>query len=353
MVTMVNKNGIMMVDLGDRHTITFDTREYDAFTYGYAATVHKLQGATIDKCYVLASEGFDRHLSYVAMSRHRYEMNLYYGKDQFQNLEHLKRTFSSLAEKELIKDFAEKEKSVERLLKNLTGFEATFTQQQLDKALSGLNDDERSELLARIVEVGEGTDGHVHFSTDEMMALEDDMFLSAERLGRQNIHTLDPKKFSTDSLLVPAQRFAMSRTLGGNDLSIVESQYPVDKNNLAKQLAKIYQDQGYMVDAVTLSGAGAHHFQKATGIVSTTTFKRIWELDHGKNRLTDHSVLIVDNANMIGTRHMARLIYEAEAAKAKVILLGDRQLTQSVSAGGAYRGIIERCPKKPGRYDPG
>jgi ATP-dependent exoDNAse (exonuclease V) alpha subunit len=76
-VRKVSRNGCMTVDLGDDHTVAFDTKEYNAITYGYAATVHKLQGATVDRCYVLAAQGFDQHLAYVAMSRHRYAMHLF------------------------------------------------------------------------------------------------------------------------------------------------------------------------------------------------------------------------------------------------------------------------------------
>ncbi|WP_081455395.1 hypothetical protein [Roseibium aggregatum] len=34
----------------------------------YATTIHKSQGATVDRAYVLASATMDRHLTYVAMT---------------------------------------------------------------------------------------------------------------------------------------------------------------------------------------------------------------------------------------------------------------------------------------------
>jgi ATP-dependent exoDNAse (exonuclease V) alpha subunit len=45
--------------------------------------VHKSQGATVDRTYVLASRYFDRHTSYVALSRHREAATLFYGQDEF------------------------------------------------------------------------------------------------------------------------------------------------------------------------------------------------------------------------------------------------------------------------------
>ena len=49
----------------------------------YAATIHKAQGVTVDRVHVLATPGLDRHAAYVALSRHRDSVQLYYGSDDF------------------------------------------------------------------------------------------------------------------------------------------------------------------------------------------------------------------------------------------------------------------------------
>lgn len=70
-------------DDGLRRTITFNPNTYRAFDHGYAVTIHKSQGATVDRSYVLASRTMDEPLSYVAMTRHRDCMKLYInGQDQ-------------------------------------------------------------------------------------------------------------------------------------------------------------------------------------------------------------------------------------------------------------------------------
>ncbi|WP_268934211.1 AAA family ATPase [Sinorhizobium meliloti] len=45
--------------------------DYQSIDHGYATTIHKSQGATVDRAFVLASGTMDRHLTYVAMTRHR------------------------------------------------------------------------------------------------------------------------------------------------------------------------------------------------------------------------------------------------------------------------------------------
>ena len=56
---------------------------YQAIDHGYATTIHKNQGATVDRAYVLASGTMDRHLTYVAMTRHRDAAQLYADRQEF------------------------------------------------------------------------------------------------------------------------------------------------------------------------------------------------------------------------------------------------------------------------------
>lgn len=66
-----------------RHNVTVDQQLYCNLDHGYATTIHKAQGATVDRVKVLASLSLDRHLTYVAMTRHREDMALYYGRRSF------------------------------------------------------------------------------------------------------------------------------------------------------------------------------------------------------------------------------------------------------------------------------
>ncbi|MEP1577193.1 AAA family ATPase [Roseibium album] len=69
------------LDGEETREMTFDPRSYRHFDHGYAVTIHKSQGATVDNAYVLASRSMDEHLSYVAMTRHRDQMRLYIKRD--------------------------------------------------------------------------------------------------------------------------------------------------------------------------------------------------------------------------------------------------------------------------------
>ncbi len=75
---------VAVVGEGDhRRQVIVEQRFYNNLDHGYATTIHKSQGATVDRVKVLASLSLDRHLTYVAMTRHREDLQLYYGTRSF------------------------------------------------------------------------------------------------------------------------------------------------------------------------------------------------------------------------------------------------------------------------------
>lgn len=74
-------DGKITVDLDDGGRVAFDPMQFRAFDHGYAVTIHKSQGATVDQAYVLASRTMDDPLAYVAMSRHRRDIRLYVSQE--------------------------------------------------------------------------------------------------------------------------------------------------------------------------------------------------------------------------------------------------------------------------------
>ncbi|RVJ42885.1 Ti-type conjugative transfer relaxase TraA [Sinorhizobium meliloti] len=74
---------IAKLDGRNGDSVSIPMESYQAIDHGYATTIHKNQGATVDRAYVLASGTMDRHLTYVAMTRHRDGVQLYAGMDEF------------------------------------------------------------------------------------------------------------------------------------------------------------------------------------------------------------------------------------------------------------------------------
>ena len=96
----------VVLDNGERRTV--EAHAYAAVDHGYAVTIHKSQGATVDRAFVLASGGMDRHLTYVAMTRHREQVTLYAGRDDFENYGAMAGRLARKRTKETTLDFAER-----------------------------------------------------------------------------------------------------------------------------------------------------------------------------------------------------------------------------------------------------
>ena len=95
----------MAVRTDDGRSVAFDTKDYAHVDHGYAATIHKAQGMTVDRAHVLATPGMDAHGSYVALSRHRDGVELHYGRDDFADQSRLVRTLSRERAKDMAGDY--------------------------------------------------------------------------------------------------------------------------------------------------------------------------------------------------------------------------------------------------------
>ena len=93
---------------GPGRTVSVSMADYAAVDHGYATTIHKAQGATVDRSYVLASNSMDRHLTYVSMTRHRDEATMYVARDEFAGMDALSARLSRSQAKETTLDYAQR-----------------------------------------------------------------------------------------------------------------------------------------------------------------------------------------------------------------------------------------------------
>jgi hypothetical protein len=96
----------LLVMLDDGRAVAFDVKDYAAIDDGYAATIHKAPGMTVDRVHVLATPVLTRHAGSVLLSRHRDAVNLHYGRDDFADQTRLIRTLSRERTKDMASDFA-------------------------------------------------------------------------------------------------------------------------------------------------------------------------------------------------------------------------------------------------------
>lgn len=86
-------------------SVSIPVKSYQAFDHGYATTIHKSQGATVDRTFVMASGTMDRHLTYVAMTRHRDSVQLYAACDELKDMKVLSASMGRSGAKETTLDY--------------------------------------------------------------------------------------------------------------------------------------------------------------------------------------------------------------------------------------------------------
>jgi ATP-dependent exoDNAse (exonuclease V) alpha subunit len=70
-----------------------------------------------------------------------------------------------------------------------------------------------------------------------------------------------------------------------------------------------------------------------------TVDRLLLDLDRRREHVDARSVLVVDEAGMVGSRKLTRLLEHAHQARAKVVLVGDDRQLAAVDAGGGFRAL--------------
>jgi Ti-type conjugative transfer relaxase TraA len=113
------------------------------------------------------------------------------------------------------------------------------------------------------------------------------------------------------------------------------------KSYLLAAAREVWEESGYRVRGAALSGVATQNLYQSSGIESRTTASLFYSWDKGRSELTAWDVLVIDEAGMLGSRQMERIMTEAQDKGAKVVILGDWQQLQAIEAGAAFRAIAE------------
>jgi ATP-dependent exoDNAse (exonuclease V) alpha subunit len=138
------------------------------------------------------------------------------------------------------------------------------------------------------------------------------------------------------------QADALAHITDGRDLGVVVGHAGSDKSVVLGVAREAWEAAGCEVRGVALSGIAAENLESGSGIASRTiaSFEHGW--GQGRDTLTTRDILVIDEAGMVGTRQLERMLSHAAEAGAKVVLVGDPQQLQSIEAGAAFRSIRER-----------
>src|SRR3954463_3866140 len=201
-----------------------------------------------------------------------------------------------------------------------------------------------------LVELGKDARGEDRFTTRAMIEAEQRLHSAAKLMAERERHEVDfrdreaalARAEHSGLALSGEQADALAHITDGRDLGIVVGYAGTGKSAMLGVARQAWVAAGYEVRGAALSGIAAENLESGSGISSRTIASVEHGWHQGRDLLTSRDVLVVDEAGMVGTRQLERVLSHAAEARAKVVLVGDPKQLQSIEAGAAFRSIHER-----------
>lgn len=247
-------------------------------------------------------------------------------------------------------------RSDEQILNDLTERTAVFERREVVRAAaveaqySGSGLDAARKRAERILADAEvvrlrSSDGKLRYTTREMQRIEAGIRDSALARSTERAHPCPTSAIDAaagERTLSTEQRVAvdyLARDSGG--IAAVVGDAGTGKSYTMGAAKDVWETGGYRVRGAALSGKAAAGLQDGSGISSQTLHSLLDALDRGFDRLNRKDVVVLDEAGMIGSRHMGRIVEHARVAGAKLVLVGDHKQLQPIAAGAAFRHVAE------------
>ncbi|WP_140887404.1 Ti-type conjugative transfer relaxase TraA [Muricoccus nepalensis] len=240
----------------------------------------------------------------------------------------------------------------ELVLDAVSRTEAVFGRREIARELHRYIDDAEQfrSLLARLEASPElvrlSAEGPALFSTRAMIAAEARMAETAGELARGRTHQVAARHAegarARHAYLSAEQGAAVAHVLAPGQIAAVAGVAGAGKSAALTAAREAWEAQGYRVRGAALAGKAADGLQASAGIESRTLHALEYGWQRRRDLLTSRDVLVVDEAGMVGSRQLGRVLEAARQAGAKVVLVGDAEQLQPIEAGAAFRAITER-----------
>ncbi|MCB0906472.1 MAG: relaxase domain-containing protein [Nocardioidaceae bacterium] len=196
------------------------------------------------------------------------------------------------------------------------------------------------------------------FSAEHLLAAEDRLLersatTSAPTIGIEIVDDVAARPVRGNRLS-PEQTEAIARiAVSGRVVDLLIGPAGAGKTTAMRALQDAWTRQHGKGSVVGLapSAAAAAVLADDLGTACENTAKWCYEHDQGRTTLRKNQLVILDEAALAGTMTLDRITTHAQAAGAKVLLVGDWAQLQSVEAGGAFGMLAEARHDAPELVD--
>jgi conjugative relaxase-like TrwC/TraI family protein len=186
-----------------------------------------------------------------------------------------------------------------------------------------------------------------NYSTAEMLAVEERLVASAVGHRDTGCGVATPEALratlADHPALSPEQaRLVVALTTTGNGIDVVAAAAGTGKTFSLDAARDAWSRSGYRVIGCALAARAAAELEAGAGIPSATVARLLGDLDNPNHSLGPQTVLVCDEAAMVGSRDLQRLAAHAAEAGATLVLCGDGRQLPSVDAGAGFAALGRR-----------
>jgi conjugative relaxase-like TrwC/TraI family protein len=200
-----------------------------------------------------------------------------------------------------------------------------------------------------VIQIGDGAKGP-RYTTRQIWELEREALAAAERMRAQGPDPADEliaaRVIGARPTLKDDQREMIRRLLASPEgVAVV-----IGEAGSGKTFAIVAAAEGWTQAGIELRAAAptwrAANVMRAEGLPASSIASLLLKLDRAEHEggegLPQGSVLLIDEAGMVDSATLARLVSHAERAQAKLVLVGDPEQLGEIEAGGLFRALAER-----------
>jgi len=236
------------------------------------------------------------------------------------------------------------------VLEELTRHQSFFDRRHVVRALAtssstGMRVDELEERVDRVLShdavVGLVPDDLVgpRWTTQDLLDAEHRLLDRVERGRGRRVAVADDEAVDVaiaarPSLTDEQRTMVATITTSGAAVDVVVGAAGAGKTFALDAARQAWTASGHRVVGCALAARAASQLEAGAGIPSFTVSAIQAFLE--RDRLPQDSVLVVDEAGMVGTRALDELTYRASRSRAKVVLVGDHRQLPEIEAGGAF-----------------
>ena len=204
-------------------------------------------------------------------------------------------------------------------------------------------EDRRGDAVMNSVGVKVGRDGGLYTRTDareqERMTLRLSDAIAARRY---KVKEAAIQNAIASRSMNAEQVEAFRRHVGGEGMTLCQGSAGTGKSYMIGAVREVHQASNFRVIGLAPTNTVAADMKKDGFFEASTVHAAVFAPEKGKAKWNDKTLIIVDEAGMLDTEILLKLLRHAATSGAKLVIVGDDRQLSSVGRGGMWPLLVDR-----------